>query len=79
MSDRIPRDAGGKPRRRTNTEVVTRYVKDRLAGSSGMAASAGRTVGGRQRQIDSAVDRAVRGDDNELRRKIERIDRETTR
>lgn len=78
-NDRVPKGPDGKPRRRTNAEVIVRVIKDRIAESSGMAARAGRAVSGRRAQIDSAVDRATRGEDNELHRKIRDIDRETTR
>lgn len=46
---------------------------------TGLAGRAKRSLAGRRRQIDDAVDSAVRGSDNELARKIRDIDRETTK
>nr|MBO2515548.1 hypothetical protein [Gammaproteobacteria bacterium] len=46
---------------------------------SGLAGRARTSILTRRQQIDSAVDRATRGGDNELHRKIRDIDRETTR
>lgn len=46
---------------------------------SGLADRARSAILNRRQRIDSAVDRATRGADNELHRKIRDIDRETTR
>lgn len=41
--------------------LIKRTLERHVGASSGMAASAGRAVSGRQRQLDSIVDEAVRG------------------
>jgi hypothetical protein len=50
MGDRVPKDAQGRPRRRTTAEVITQSIKDKLGIGSGA----------RGRQIDREVDRITR-------------------
>ena len=39
--------------------MILKQIKKRIGGSSGMAAKTGRTMSGRQRQVDSAVNRSL--------------------